>query len=363
MVFSVETIPRLNARRGARRRFVAICVALGVALAAGGGAMWLLAAGSASPWTDAFIDLTNSGEMCRAEGDATAHAAARVTRSYGQLDSFVRQRFDEILSQARLAQERSVRDAESRAASQQPIPEPSEAAKLEARMAELIGERLRLLERLTPQHPSIIDVEQQIAELDHQRTALAPTVEPMTEQISVAPSAEMSPAAAWRELVEHTMAEYAQLAASCRRNERQFDEAHLGQSTALNSHLAALERWSGAASFWHDLSTAPAAIGSSLWAVAGIALIYAVWLVAGRAAVGTWPGNDVLITSAAQIERWFSLPVVAVSAAGNERPAASRRQLPRWLVLPAQVVVAVAVFCLVATTIENPTWIGQLWAR
>jgi hypothetical protein len=355
------------------RSRLAAAIALGLALAAGGGATWLLAVGPARPWEDAFADLNGTSEICRAEGDATALAAARVARSQGQLDNFVRQRFDQFLAESRQAEDESERVPESRAAGQQTDLAVSQATRLEARLAELSAERSHLLERLTAEHPSVVDVDRQIAELDRQRAALAPTTASLSDRGLAAPEARMMPPARWKDLVEHCVVEYDQLAAECRRAERQFEEAQVEHSTALDRHLAALGRWSDVATAWGKLFVVPVALGSALWAVAAAAFAILGWLAARNMPAGMFTGADRLITSAGQIEQWFSLPVVAISAAGDNKPTPAtrpygpatlpRRPAPHWWVLPAQLAVAVAVFCLVATTIQNPSWLRDLWAR
>ncbi|HEY1784337.1 MAG TPA: hypothetical protein VGG30_02270 [Pirellulales bacterium] len=364
MATSVESTIRPITQLTARRRLVAAGIALALAVAAGGGATWLLALGVPSPWEDAFADLNGTSDICGTEGDAAAHAAARVARSQGQLDNFVRQRFDQFLAEARLAQDQSARESETRVASERSNIQAAEAARLETRRAELAGERSRLLERLTAEHPSVVDVDRQIADLDRQRAAPPPAAPSPDERQLVAPETRMVPPAGWKDLVAHCMVEYDQLAAECRRAERQFEEAQLGHAAAMDTHLAALGRWSEAATSWGKLFASPAALGSALWGIAAIALAVLGWLAARNGTAGTSTAVDRLITSADQIERWFSLPVVAISAAGEPRPApARRRPAAGWLVLPAQLALALAVFCLVATTIQNPLWLGYLWAR
>jgi hypothetical protein len=365
MATALESSIRPSRRAVASRGWLVAGIALGVAVAAGGGATWLLALGPARPWVDAFVDLGNSGEICRTEGDATAHAAARVARLQGQLDNFVRQRFDQFLAEARLAQEQSSREAEMRATDQRLDTAVGPSAQLETRLGELRGERSRLLERLTPEHPSIVDVDRQIAEVDRELAALAPAASG-GQRSRVAPEAEIAPVAGWKDLVEHCVVEYDQLAAECRRAERQFEEAQVGHASAVDSHLAALGHWSEAANAWGRMLVVPAALGACLLTVAAAALALLGRLAARRILRHAWSGTDRLITSAGQMERWFSLPVVAISSASGDKPTSSpavRRPAARWLVLPAQLAVAVAVFCLVATTIQNSAWLGNLWGR
>ena len=209
----------------------------------------------------------------------------------------------------------------------------------------------------------ISQLDQQIADLDRQRAGLPSEEVPSTSQPRATTlAADVAFAAAWQKLVERSVADYDQLAQACRRAEEQFDETQVAQSTALDGNAAAVDRWIAAAARWDEIFTIPAAIGSSLWAVACAAMGVLGWVLARRTAARVRPDADRLITSAGQLQRWFTLPAVTISAA-DEETATVRRRRPRWLVLPAQFVMAVAVFCLVATTIQNPSWIGDLLAR
>ena len=284
----------------------------------------------------------------------------------GQLDNCVRHRFDQFLGEAKLVQDKVEREAEARGASQRNNSAIAQTAPIETRLAELNGERSRLLERLTPQHPTVVEIDRQIADLDHQLANLKAAATALSAQIAVTTEAEMTSAAGWRDLIEHSVVEYDQLAAACRRAERQFEEAQLEHSAALDSHLTAIGRWSDAATEWGKMLAVPVGLETGLWIVAAAALAVLGWLAACSMSSGVWTGADRLITSADQIERWFSLPVVAISATVGNKPtraSAEHRPASRWLVLPAQLAVAVAVFCLVATTIQNPSWFGTLWTR
>ncbi|HEX4147290.1 MAG TPA: hypothetical protein VHY91_27580 [Pirellulales bacterium] len=365
MTPSVESRFRSSKQRAARRPWRIAGLALGVAVAAGCGAIWLLAAGPANPWMDAFEDLIGSGELCRTEGDASAHAAARVARLQGQLDNFVRQRFDQFLAESRLAQNRA-EQAASQTTGRPANPSLAEAVRLQSRLSELAGERTQLLERLTSQHPSVVDVDRQIAELDLRLAALAPATSPPVEQEPSTLEAGLASASGWRDLFEHCIVEYDQLAAECRQAERQYEETQLGHSGALDSHLVALGHWSEAATAWGRMTAVPVALGAGLLALAVAALALLGKIAARRLPAGVRTEAEQLITSAGQIERWFSLPVVAISQSGGEKAApttAPRSPTSRWLLLPAQLALALAVFCLVAITIQDPAWLGSLWAR
>ena len=285
MSSSIDSSFRPTRRFTAGRHRLAAGIALSLAVAAGAGATWLLSARSACPWEDAFSGLNNSGETCRTEADAAAQAAVRLGRSHGQLDNFVRQRFDQFLAEARQMQDQIAHEVETRADQ----PSDSAAMRLATRWAELRGERSRLLERLTPEHPSVIDVDRQIADLDRERAALSPVQTSLGGRVPEASKAAAVPPPGWKDLFEHCVVEYDQLAAECRRTERHFEEAQVDHTAALDSHLAALEHWSESAASWRRLMATPAAFGSALWATAAALLAVVGWLLGQRSPAGVPP--------------------------------------------------------------------------
>jgi hypothetical protein len=361
--------------RASRGRQLAIGMAVVVALTAGGAALRLATTGSGSPWENAFADLMTSCENCLADGDAATRASSRLTRSQSQLEGFVRERFEQFRVHAALAQVE-----QQRAAAPASVPagaaEPTEAARLQSRLTMLTGERWQLLERLMPEHPLVVDLSSQIADVERQLAMVGPDpvrVDPTPDALA----AEPVPAVGWQALVEQSAAEYEQLIAAYRRAERQSDEAQVGQSSALDRHVAALEYWDEAATSWSTVSAGKQAALWILGCVTAAAMAMLAWLAASGTAGSLESDGDEVLTSVSQIERWFSVPAVSIGLKPTESHSAMtrpRRAAPRWLVLPAQFAMAIAVFALVAATIQNPSWlgemasepwqtIGQLWGR
>ena len=134
------------------------------------------------------------------------------------------------------------------------------------------------------------------------------------------------PATQFKSLVEQTSSEYQQLAVACRHAERQLDEAQAAQSVVLDRHAMAIAHWDAAAASWDYLSATAATMTWALWSVAAVAVATLAWLI-GRNLLATKKSKaQQVITDVGQIERWFSLPVVVVSAAqsASQRWGATR---------------------------------------
>ena len=218
---------------------------------------------------------------------------------------------------------------------------------------------------MTPEHPLTKDIEQKAVDLRRQLLALEddPLPIPPTPNLVEArvPEAQIaSICVTWRNLVERSQEQYEVKLEELRQAERNLEAAQDRQSKALAVHAAILNRLPPTASSFEVTSMGTA----SAWTFVGWA--GAMILLTGTAARGIygWRSRAArTMRRMADIEKKCSLRVIGVVSAATSPRA--RHDFAgttgvRGLALLLHVLIALAVFLLVAMTVQNPNWVGQM---
>ena len=288
-------------------------------------------------------------------GQAAA-ARSRLTEAQQRLETFARERFDDL--------HRAADSKPAEVPTELPSVEPStalsrsaeelEADRLRGRLTELDHERSRMLERLTDEHPLVRDVDSQIADVRRQLAALPlppATVDPLqAERQSQARLRDQ-----WQELVDEAAARSEQLDADRRAVEQELSVIEARRAKAEQRCLHSAQTLAASGDL-HSASEPPAlSLGVLLLACAcGLPLV----AVASRRVAQSLGERDSVIREPSEIERLFHLPVAGVIVAGDAGIAFATQPARRPLPLVLQVLAAVLVFLLVAMTVQDPHWLS-----
>ncbi len=281
---------------------------------------------------------------------------SRLDAARERLDGYVREQYSELQRAGQDAPGLALPAPEAAAESASSPAEELERARLAARLTELNGERGRLLERLTAEHPLVRDVESQIADVRCALDALPPVEASSPAKLAERRRDEQL-GRQWQSLVEASRTGCQQFEQECRRVELELAASEADRSAAENKFLAS----SGAVAAQAD-ATRTSSAGAAPWGVfllasgCGLAIVVFGLRAYGRAIAL----RDCTIRHPADIERLFHLPVVGLVAAGAAGGTLSVSQPRRGLPLAVQLIAAIIAFLLVAMTVQDPGWIRGL---
>jgi hypothetical protein len=357
---------------------------LGVALVVAGalaGRQWL-AAGQAGTEPDVAAVREEVGaarERCQRATQRLEVTSSRLLESQERLESFNRERLEDLRQAAEGHsldsdyEGATAATANSDEASELPVPNPARQ-RLSGRLRELEAERSRLLERLTVEHPLVNDVDVQIADVERQLETQRHTASTAVGDLGTAdegspPKSSRSASTRlrkqWQGLIDEAAAGSKPIEDECRLIERELVAIQAERSRADKEYAATSDRLAAL------LVTPPTieataqgrfamVVGGGLSLVAGFVLLVR--------SIGAARSRDAVLNDARDVERWFALPVAGMlatgSAIGAEIVPSSLTSRPAGrLPLVVQLAVAVVLFLLVAMTIQDPSWIGQLSAQ
>ena len=148
-----------------------------------------------------------------------------------------------------------------------------------------------------------------------------------------------------------------QLEANCRTIERELVQAEDTRARAEKNYLASSAAMA-ANSDWGD----PSSAAKMRWAAVALAGSCGLGLAAvALRRLGQRIGRrDCTIRSTADIERLFRLPVAGIITATGPAATLTVGRTRRGMLLALQLLVAIVVYFLVATTIEDPAWLESL---
>jgi hypothetical protein len=313
-----------------------------------------------------------------------AAAKTAVDEAKRRLDAFVAGHFQDLKSQAADTLPEPPPAEAARPAAPATMVREGDAARFSQQIEELSAKRLELLQRLTPAHPEVVDLDARITELSSRLQEIeAPAAG--RESLPVGEPTATDPHAT--ALAEHVRNQQERHKAAVEQYElvyRAWESAQQEFEAAENAERAAQRQLAGLAPAAtssepqpeaaeqvmtsRDEVGAAAAPDTAVASRGGQDLVFAALVVAlaiaALAAVRlAKASNDNLFTNVDDIAAALALPVVGVFPVARRTPSGLAARLTSLAILASQVALAVAVFALVAYCVLHLGEIGHAIAN